>query len=194
MMMYFWMVVIMVIVVTVGMATVGDNHNGKKHDTLCGLLSAAVSIFQSGKGGPVLRKALQRAIFGGESGALSLKTLIETPPEEFKNPGRRANWCGACRYIGEAYPGKSIPHDLICLCTVGENGYPFKESSITKLCGLSATELGCSRDSSPRCEAGDGEGWSELSTGTSAKEHIDATWKTAVAKCLREGLKLDLEK
>ncbi|CCD16859.1 unnamed protein product, partial [Trypanosoma congolense IL3000] len=122
------------------------NHNGKEHDALCSVLGAVVTLYRSARGGPTLQKALRRALFGNENGDGDLNTLLADLPSTHHNPGHRERSCGDCRYGGgEDYPGWSIPHDLLCLCTVGKNGYPFtNDGQNSKMfCGQSAQNLGC---------------------------------------------------
>ncbi|CCD16269.1 Variant surface glycoprotein [Trypanosoma congolense IL3000] len=187
-------VVMLVIMMSGGIATASDNHNGDKHEALCNVLGAAVSIFQNGRGGMELRRALRSAIFGSETSA-DISTLLAGLPVTHHNPGSRKNWCGTCTHSdSDHYPGKSIPHDLLCLCTIGTNGYPVvSDGSARQLCGRSAMDLGCGGGAAHQCNAGNGAGWSESNSGGNAKEYVEATWKTVVQTCLQKGLKLNLE-
>ncbi|CCD12001.1 Variant surface glycoprotein [Trypanosoma congolense IL3000] len=187
---------LMVMMVAVGVCASSDekNHNGEEHLALCSVLSAAVTIFQSGRGGPTLQKALRRALFGKENGVGDISTLLAELPRTHHNPESRKSWCGECRYYGDPYPGWSIPHDLLCLCTVGENGHPFNSyGSVSQLCGRSVTELGCDHGQRDECHTGQGKGWSTSSTGESARRHVEATWESVVKTCLKKGLNLTVE-
>ncbi|CCD16275.1 Variant surface glycoprotein [Trypanosoma congolense IL3000] len=172
------------------------NHNGDNHDDLCSVLKAAVTLYHSRRSGEKLRKALKRAIFGNESGGGDIETLQKGLPETHNNPGNRKNWCGDCTYGGDHYPGKSIPHDLICMCTVGSSGFPFTHMSENgkTLCGKSATDLGCekNRESGTGCHGkNNSHWWNDTSTNHEpngkgqVKEHLETTWNTVVKPCLQ---------
>ncbi|CCD16707.1 Variant surface glycoprotein, partial [Trypanosoma congolense IL3000] len=171
------------------------NHNGDKHEALCSILASAVSILNSGRGGSNLQGALRRAIFGSKTGG-NITTLLGGLPSTHHDPGNRKNWCGTCTHSdSNNYPGKSIPHDLLCLCTIGENGYPFTSYGLVRqLCGRSATDLGCEMGGRSRCNNGNGHGWSDSKHGEQARRHLSTTWDSVVNTCLQDGLNLDLDK
>ncbi|CCD11709.1 Variant surface glycoprotein [Trypanosoma congolense IL3000] len=169
------------------------NHNEDHHDALCGLLGAAVRKWKRTHN-PTTKKVLAQAIFGNESGG-NLNTLLAGLPETHHKPGNRHNWCGSCAYGGDHYPGKSIPHDMLCMCTVGEGGFPFlaySDKPETKLCGKSAADLGCKnqQDSGNGCHSN--QHWWTTSTKShngngEAKVHLNVTWEKVVKPCLQGG-------
>ncbi|CCD15722.1 Variant surface glycoprotein [Trypanosoma congolense IL3000] len=194
--MWFWMVVCLVM--RIGGASTGSptQRNKKEHDVLCGLLGAAAEKWKT-TNNPQAREALAQAIFGNKTGG-DIETLKQDLPEEFKNPGNRANRCGSCMYSnGKHYPGWSIPHDMLCMCTVGQGGFPFLEKSNDSgnptLCGRSAKDFGCeqNRDHGTGCH-GNKEWWNETTWNRQAKGHLNATWEKVVKPCLG-GEKLQLE-
>ncbi|CCD14442.1 Variant surface glycoprotein [Trypanosoma congolense IL3000] len=189
-----WMVFLMGLWVPVN----GDekNHNGEDHHVLCGLLGVAVHKWKT-TNNPTAKEALAQSIFGNTNGG-DLDGLSKGLPPEYHKPGNRQNWCGTCADSNRKhYPGNSIPHDLLCLCTVGENGYPFIEhGSIKQLCGQNARELGCEQDAgNPKgCHNGNGHGWSDSKYDDQARKHLNATWNAVVTTCLGKELKHDVEK
>nr|CCD21841.1 VSG [Trypanosoma congolense IL3000] len=187
----------MVIGVSVGLTTVTPmHHNQKEHAALCDVLGTVVAIFESGRGGTKLQRALSRAILGNENGGTGVRALLGTLPQEFHNPGNRHNWCGSCGHGGkDHYPGKSIPHDLLCLCTVGGDGYPFYANSdgAPTLCGKNAKDLLCGQAEGKHCASEARTGWSEQKFDEKVKNHLNATWGTVVKTCLGKKMKFDLD-
>ncbi|CCD13880.1 Variant surface glycoprotein [Trypanosoma congolense IL3000] len=176
-----WVMVVVVWVRIVIGEESPNNHNKNEYEALCSVLSSAVTIFESGRGSSALKKALEQAIFGSKTQQDKLESLLWALPQEFQAPGDRQNWCGVCAN-SHHYPGKSIPHDMLCLCTVGGAGYPFSYGAST-LCGKSARELGCSGDYRTDCSGS--EGWTESKHGEPAKTHVRATWDAVVKPCFR---------
>ncbi|CCD16943.1 Variant surface glycoprotein, partial [Trypanosoma congolense IL3000] len=82
------------------------------------------------------------------------------------------------------HPEKSIPHDLICLCTVGGAGAPFNIGGET-LCGKGPDELGCEKcKPASGSRGGSGKGWDAVEDG---KDQLEKTWKNVVLPCLVGG-------
>ncbi|CCD13266.1 Variant surface glycoprotein [Trypanosoma congolense IL3000] len=174
----------MVVMVFFGVAASADekDHNGAQHQALCGLLKAAVTKWGEVRGrepADPLRKALGQTIFGKvEGGDLSVLKVL---PTDYNNvEGRltsRGTWCGQPFYEthtahGWRWSGHSAPHDLVCLCTLGNNTWPLNHTQKeTTLCGKDGNALGGS----------DGKGWSN---GGSGNEHVKATWVKVTVPCL----------
>ncbi|CCD14555.1 Variant surface glycoprotein [Trypanosoma congolense IL3000] len=177
----FWMTVMTSLVLVTGKAhQANTNHNGKEHDLLCGLLGAAVKKWKT-TNHPGVKEDLAQAIFGNKNGKVDPGELQFPYSKEYS--GNREVYCGKCHGNPEHYPGKSIPHDLICLCTVGTSGYPFVEhSSINQLCGKERKDLGCENcGTSSRITV---QGWSTSGNG---KTHLENTWNKIVKPCLQKG-------
>ncbi|CCD12054.1 unnamed protein product [Trypanosoma congolense IL3000] len=191
---------VMVVVLWTGTAsgtyTTGPNHNGAHHETLCGLLGAAAQKWKT-TNHTVFNKALWQAIFGKREGD-NLDVLSKGLPAEYHDPGNRQYTCCSrtCSNHGP-YPGKSIHHDLLRMCTVGENGYPFNYGSDNSktLCGRSATELGCEDGHGNGCQSGNvnNHGWHEngdhQNSAEQAKKHLNSTWVKVVSPCIEGALK-----
>ncbi|CCD15452.1 Variant surface glycoprotein [Trypanosoma congolense IL3000] len=172
------------------------NHNEDNHDTLCSVLKAAVTLYHSPPSGEKLKKALAQAIFGNQTGG-KLEDLKKGLAHEYKTPGSRESSCGSCTYSDRKhYPGWSIPHDLICMCTVGEHGYPFGQNSDDHgnptLCGRSAADFGCGKNpkDGSGCHENNKHWWTHSSnhdwSGTGqVREHLTATWEKVVKPCLQ---------
>ncbi|CCD14244.1 Variant surface glycoprotein [Trypanosoma congolense IL3000] len=169
------------------------NHNRDNHDVLCSVLKATVTLYKRHRSGERLKKALKRAIFGNESGEGNIETLMETLPEEYNHPGNRQHSCGSCTYGDSSdYPGWSIPHDILCMCTVGSGGFPFLDryDGTATLCGRSSKELGCDKhqQSGGGCHNGNTHWWNDFTESYNGngkvKEHLEATWKKVVKTCL----------
>ncbi|CCD12120.1 Variant surface glycoprotein [Trypanosoma congolense IL3000] len=179
-----WMVVCMEVMVTMGVYGNEKNHNGDEHDRLCKVLSAAVTALQTNSLSNTLKEALYITIFGNKSGG-SLDALKGSLPVDYNDEkGKsRANVCGQPPNVGSRdhqqprWPGHSAPHDLVCLCTPGNDGWPFGESipGKKKLCGREKSAL----------EIAEGnKGWSSSGNGEEGKKQMQETWNTIAKKCL----------
>ncbi|CCD12952.1 Variant surface glycoprotein [Trypanosoma congolense IL3000] len=169
------------------------DHNNKAHKALCDLMKAAVGKWGDGGQGlsKPLKKALGRTLFGKvEGGDLSdIKGLPKDYNEVEGTDSSRGNWCGqpyegGFNGVNQArWAGHSAPHDMVCLCTVGEKGWPLNESDnrIEKLCGLEKKAL----------EAEDNQGWGY--TKHEGNKHVTATWTKIVTPCLEEKVGKDLK-
>ncbi|CCD17414.1 Variant surface glycoprotein [Trypanosoma congolense IL3000] len=196
------MMVWMVMMVVVGASGEADekDHNGPQHKALCGLLKAAVTKWgNSGEGlSDPLRKALGKTLFGKWEG--DIHVLKEKLPDDYKNvekdTGTRSAWCGQPHHGGETndqnlrrWSGHSAPHDMVCLCTVGEKGWPLNESESsseteTTLCGQNKQTLG----------AADGKGWDDDGEKELGENHVNATWFGVTVSCLQGETGGDLKK
>ncbi|CCD15307.1 Variant surface glycoprotein [Trypanosoma congolense IL3000] len=190
-----WMVVS---VLGVGMVYVyGDkkNHNGDEHVLLCKVLKAAVFSHKRNSGSKDLKRALHITIFGSENGG-DLETLKGTLSGDYDVPnGRnRASVCGqphnGVSRTGKPprWPGHSAPHDLLCLCTPGQEWWPLSiGNEMKELCGESKGAL----------KADTVEGWGTISRPSgvvNGKEILTATWNTVTKKCLEnDGQEGDLK-
>ncbi|CCD17359.1 Variant surface glycoprotein [Trypanosoma congolense IL3000] len=185
-MIMFWMIFMVVVMGLVNGDKVVTDHNEHEHASLCDFLKVTVRkwehIRERSPEDP-LRKALKQTIFGYGSLEEELDTLKRTLPGDYNKVGEsgssRTLWCGQRRQ-GEhqdsypRWPGHSGPHDLVCLCTAGENGWPVNSTSDTgsTLCGHNKDAL----------EAG--EKWWSGTNNTQKKDAIQKTWDVTVNQCL----------
>ncbi|CCD16387.1 Variant surface glycoprotein [Trypanosoma congolense IL3000] len=173
----------------------GTDHNKEEHSILCKVLKTAVALFQTNNVGVALQRAVNKTIFGNESGG-DLQNLISGLPTVYNDAQNthlsRTFWCGlplegedvknqahGSGYLSVSrprWPGHSAPHDLMCLCTIGEKAWPLETSpEKDKLCGQLKRALG----------GGEG-GWSDKSQEKKVgKEQITATWTNVAKPCLR---------
>ncbi|CCD12570.1 Variant surface glycoprotein [Trypanosoma congolense IL3000] len=200
MMMKFWMMMI----VTMGVSTnvEGTDHNHDAHNALCDLLSVSVKKWgevKERKHDDPLRNALKQTIFGYGSVGEDLDKLKTKFPKDYEGvEGRlssRSNWCGQPHewdgYFKDEdrWSGHSAPHDMVCLCTVGEKGWPLNESKSysdaeTTLCGQDKQTLG----------ATDGKGWDDDRKEKPGENHVNATWFGVTVSCLKGETGGDLKK
>ncbi|CCD16164.1 Variant surface glycoprotein [Trypanosoma congolense IL3000] len=187
--------VIVGVVISLSTPSRGTDHNREAYQALCDVLQAAVAALVSGGPGlgEPLRTALWNTIFGPDV-EQNFETLKSGPPAAYEtvvaHSDSRAMSCGRpfldlgwLRRVHQVrWSGHSATHDLLCLCTVGNNSWPFHEASpdTTTLCGEGKRTL----------KAEKGEGWSAMGTG---KKQIKATWDHVVAPCLKEGKGKDLK-
>ncbi|CCD16561.1 unnamed protein product [Trypanosoma congolense IL3000] len=138
-----------------------------------------------------LKKALEKTLFGKDDGGKieDLKGVLTQDYEKVQGKlPLRLQWCGLPKEgdTGEnnqRWPGHSATHDLFCLCTTGQEGYPFNvvgsgNSPATKLCGQPKDALG-----------GGSDGWdSKHRPGETehGKDQMTATWSSVTQKCLVE--------
>ncbi|CCD12011.1 Variant surface glycoprotein [Trypanosoma congolense IL3000] len=156
----------------------GKEYNKNAYNALCDLLQASVRKWDEVMGRKktdTLRKALRITIFGSK-GSEDLDALRRGLPEDYKKGGADRNLlCGQQYrdYNGLNQPrwsGYSGLHDLFCLCTPGESGWPINVSGNT-LCGQENSAL-----------EGGMKGWYK-NTGGEVK--VEKTWNTVTEKCLR---------
>ncbi|CCD16139.1 Variant surface glycoprotein [Trypanosoma congolense IL3000] len=172
-------------------------HNKEAHHLLCNLMNAAANKWREVEkraSTDPLRKALKTTLFGYGT-VETLETLKSGLPKDYEGveeiSGSRGNSCGQPQYVdawhyGDAqarWPGHSAPHDMVCLCTLGNNTWPLNGTQkATTLCGKDKNALG----------GHDGKGWS---SGGSGNEHVKATWEKVVTPCLSEsGKEEDLKR
>ncbi|CCD14468.1 Variant surface glycoprotein [Trypanosoma congolense IL3000] len=169
------------------------DHNKEEHERLCGVLKAAVGRWGiSGEGLlEPLKTALHRTIFGYGSVEQKVEKLRNALPEVYKGGDLdRAMLCGEPKFEEVHQPrwsGHSAPHDVVCLCTVGNNSFPLNGtgSPSSTLCGRGKIEL----------KAGEKKGWTSSGKG---EDQITATWDNVTKPCLEgsgkgENLKEALE-
>ncbi|CCD12836.1 Variant surface glycoprotein [Trypanosoma congolense IL3000] len=189
-----FLIVVMVVIGVVGADQVGGaatltNHNEASHRALCDFLKVAVDKWKEVKTrGPTdpLRKALKDTIFGYGSGDEDMEALKSKLPRDYEEVwsgdlSSRTIWCGeqheGYNGVNQArWSGHSAPHDMVCLCTVGNKGWPLNKSDATnpekeQLCGKGPIAL----------KAGDDKGWMGSKSG---KEQIEATWMNVTVPCL----------
>ncbi|CCD17587.1 Variant surface glycoprotein [Trypanosoma congolense IL3000] len=187
MIMKFWIIVFLAVMEIVGADNVVSeetkDHNKEAHKALCDLMKAAANKWREvEKRVPTdpLRNALVTTLFGyGTVG--TLETLRSVLPSDYDDvegtDSSRSNWCGQPLNgdYQNNYPrwsGHSAPHDMVCLCTLGNNTWPLVGSEKDKLCGQNKNSLG-----------GDNEWWSGTNN-TKKRDAIEKTWKVTVNPCL----------
>ncbi|CCD17410.1 Variant surface glycoprotein, partial [Trypanosoma congolense IL3000] len=164
----------------------GTVFNDGEYNALCGVFHASLDLWNATHtAGKVpsngLKAALGQALFGKSSGG-SLESLKDELPKEYRDPGQRKYRCGYCEHREETYAGKSITHDLMCLCTPGKDaepfygyywwfGYYYKENGF-KLCGRLREEMGVDLS----------HGWYESGRkrGTNG---LKESWRTVIMGC-----------
>ncbi|CCD16185.1 Variant surface glycoprotein [Trypanosoma congolense IL3000] len=155
------------------------DHNKDAHKALCDVLKAAVNKW--GDGGATLaqplKNALKLTLFGYGKSEENWDKLKGQVPEEYHKVDRSL-LCGQPYFEGirqsqPRWTGYSALHDLVCLCTLGDKGWPLNESSTgkEKLCGQPQETFGGSNRN----------GWRGSGTG---KEQITATWTKATSECM----------
>ncbi|CCD12205.1 Variant surface glycoprotein [Trypanosoma congolense IL3000] len=185
MMMKFWTVLYLCVVGVIADTNV-KNYNLEEYNALCNLLKIAVykwSDLKSKGSGDPLKKALGRTLFGERDGD-EVQSLKAPFPKDYEkvigNHGTRYFWCGQRRKENELSgvnlprsSGHSAPHDLVCLCTVGKDGWPVNDGE-GKLCGQSKEIF-----------KGGTKGWGTGAPGE-VKEQIAETWNKVVTPCLQK--------
>ncbi|CCD15241.1 Variant surface glycoprotein [Trypanosoma congolense IL3000] len=192
---------LMVMMVIMGVNASGEarDHNHDAHKALCDLMKAAVAKLGSNSASNAMKEALHQTIFGNKSGG-NLDALKGALPKEYydgeSRDGDRGLWCGQpfedshqLSNKGQPrWPGHSGPHDLLCLCTVGQGGFPLnksEESNMDTLCGKNRDSL----------VGSGGTGWGD--SGNKAESQLKATWDNVIKECLNgvqgKGLKETLE-
>ncbi|CCD17112.1 Variant surface glycoprotein [Trypanosoma congolense IL3000] len=151
------------------------NHNGDHHATLCGLLGTAAHKWKT-TNHPGVKKALSQAIFGHTQGG-DIEKHSQVLPSDYHQSGNRENWCWHCKNYETHHPGKSIPHDLLCLCTVGSKGHEYSDRT-SSLCGRNGVVLNVVH------------GWSSSNSGV---EHLKDAWEKIVKPCLQNGPRVNID-
>ncbi|CCD12480.1 Variant surface glycoprotein [Trypanosoma congolense IL3000] len=201
-----WVTVFLLVMLLVGVYGKEKNHNGDEHDLLCKVLKAVVHKWgkeESTLSEP-LKKALKHTIFGYGSTGGTVESLKGKLPDDYKKEGAdRGQFCGQpyenSGYYDaqERWPGHSAPHDLVCLCTTGEEGWPLNESVVetenNRLCGQLKGALGGGKDGwGSKRSKWDYDKRTLLSHHAKGENQLEATWENVTRKCL-DGKKEDLK-
>ncbi|CCD12262.1 Variant surface glycoprotein [Trypanosoma congolense IL3000] len=163
----------------------GTVFNDGEYKALCGVFHASLDLWNASresnlKLGAGLEISLSQALFGKESGG-SIEDITESLPPEYNNAPHRGWMCGYCSHTEPAHPGKSITHDLMCLCTPGQYAEPFygyywlfgfRENGF-KLCGKLRQEMGVDLR----------HGWYSEGRKKQAKG-LDMSWKAVIMGCV----------
>ncbi|CCD11726.1 Variant surface glycoprotein [Trypanosoma congolense IL3000] len=171
------------------------DHNEEAHKLLCSVLGAAVAKYNEVKDeeSRELKIALGKTIFGNSGGSGRIHSNLPMPENyntegDGKSKNNRKYLCGACD--GETHPGISATHDLVCLCTPGQMGWPISSTKQNeKLCGKNQStwvDVGS-------VEKGWYTGWN-IEEKDSGRDHIKKTWVGIVNECLKGGDASNLEK
>ncbi|CCD14182.1 Variant surface glycoprotein [Trypanosoma congolense IL3000] len=171
------------------------DHNLEEYNALCNLLKIAVHEWKElksrGNEGP-LKKALGRTIFGDDSGGDLEGVKSKAFPQVYnglkESSLSRLLWCGG-PYDEDSrknwkhqprWPGHSVPHDLVCLCTTGGHGWPFNnpagDTVKNSLCGKPKEAL----------EASENQGWGTGIQSHKGEKQIKATWSSITEDCLKD--------
>ncbi|CCD14659.1 Variant surface glycoprotein [Trypanosoma congolense IL3000] len=181
------LLLLLMLIVHVGSSSGNDeeDHNKDAHNALCDILHAVVAMSKSSTVSDTLRKALHRTIFGNESGGqvgdlknkllgyYQLENRYSSRPFLCAQPSQeKVN----SKEHHPLWPGHSAPHDMVCLCTLGDGGWPLRgtDAGKKKLCGKQGDQLGLDIGK---------QGW-----GYQVKEgekQIQATWTNVVDECLQ---------
>ncbi|CCD14286.1 Variant surface glycoprotein [Trypanosoma congolense IL3000] len=165
----------------------GSVFNDEEYKALCDVFQASLDLWNASRTSSkkldnLLEKHLCQALFGKSSGG-KVDDFKEILPQEYNDPGYRLYRCGYCDYNTETYPGKSITHDLMCLCTPGKDAEPFygyywwifgyyhKENGF-KLCGRLREEMGVDLS----------HGW-YAHKGKHQAKGLENSWKTVTMGC-----------
>ncbi|CCD15701.1 Variant surface glycoprotein [Trypanosoma congolense IL3000] len=186
-----WMLIFVFLLGVSADINVKKEYNKEEYNRLCKVLKAAVGAWEEvrAKGNEdALKKALERTIFGTDEGR-NLGELKNCVPKDYNDVVSKLQarflWCGDWHQEGETpelkpsrWAGHSAPHDLVCLCTVGNNSWPLDETSTAiTLCGEEKSALKAKKN----------EGWGTIirpSGSAKEKEKIDATWDRVAKPCL----------
>ncbi|CCD15340.1 Variant surface glycoprotein [Trypanosoma congolense IL3000] len=169
----------------------GYNFNGMDHDALCAVFQASADLWNASRNSDRrltkgLEKYLGQSLFGN-TGSRNLEAITDALPKEYNNHkiSQRGVLCGTCKYREQPhYPGKSIPHDLMCLCTPGKYGEPFygywffgliSEDTGFKLCGKEKTDMVNNNH----------DGWYEDGK-KKGKKGLEKPWKAVIWGCLNQ--------
>ncbi|CCD13587.1 Variant surface glycoprotein [Trypanosoma congolense IL3000] len=175
-----WIMVMM----TMGVAGATD-HNGPQYTALCELLTRAAYMWEKKRGNlsKPLEKALERTIFGKDGGG-TVEDLRKNKLPSGYSGTERGNLCGnpfdsvTDKQWSLHSPGYSGPHDMLCLCTPGENGWPLNNQ-------VSGADTLCGQDIKTWGEDGS-MGWA--SGGYEDEENqLTATWTNITLPCLKGG-------
>ncbi|CCD15850.1 Variant surface glycoprotein [Trypanosoma congolense IL3000] len=160
--------------------------NGVDHHHLCEVFKATAELWEASRQSEMkldsgLEAALRQALFSNV-GKKDLASITEAVPAAYRpaKPVHRGTWCGSCKNSERYYPGRSITHDLMCLCSAGYYGNPFygfylfffKETGF-KLCGRERKDMIKDRH----------HGWYAYN-GYGLTKGLDKPWRTIVWGCV----------
>ncbi|CCD16291.1 Variant surface glycoprotein [Trypanosoma congolense IL3000] len=170
---------------------VKKDYNHEAHNALCDLMRAAVGKWEKRQEGlsDKLKKALGRTLFGNEEGG-DITELKRKLPDYYeavlKGNAARRTPCGGSE------SDQSAPYDMVCLCTLGDGGWPLNGiQTETTLCGQPKTALGGGVEGWSDERLSD-EDWSDEERNKGEKE-LNATWGNVVTPCLESNLGKDLK-
>ncbi|CCD14484.1 Variant surface glycoprotein [Trypanosoma congolense IL3000] len=187
----FCFIVFLVVMGVLASFVVGEeeDHNKGAHERLCNVLREAVGMWEDGGArlSAPLKTALGRTIFGKDSDWGTVVSLKNSFPSDYKGvsdtSGSRYFLCGDQPQQDHSpmaktarRPGHSAPHDLVCLCTAGDGGWPVNGTvgGEQTLCGKQANKLGVETEK---------KGWSHKKN--EGENQIQATWTNVVQECLQ---------
>ncbi|CCD16327.1 Variant surface glycoprotein [Trypanosoma congolense IL3000] len=168
-----------------GVYKAGTTFNEKEHHSLCAVFQASAELWEaSEKSDKVpnedLKAGLRHALFGNTN-KNNLNGITDRLPKVYQRPGHRGWRCGSCQNDDPYFPGSSITHDLMCLCTPGYYGEPYYAWF-----GWSYWENGFTLCGKPRVDMIDNgyHGWYAYKSYRVFKG-LNKPWKTAVWGCLK---------
>ncbi|CCD14709.1 Variant surface glycoprotein [Trypanosoma congolense IL3000] len=179
------LLVVLGVVFSLSAQSRGTDHNGDAYQALCGVLGSAVKkwvdVKNRSKDDP-LHQALAKTIFG-KKGEQDLEKLRGALPDEYHvvegSDSSRGLMCGPPRTAEHVpyqarWPGHSVPHDLLCLCTPGETAWltTIRGSGAEKLCGKDAQTFV------------DSEGWADNGYEGGVAQ-MTTTWLNVTVPCLK---------
>ncbi|CCD13232.1 Variant surface glycoprotein [Trypanosoma congolense IL3000] len=203
-MMKLWVVVCFLFMGKICAYGAEKNHNGVEHDLLCKVLKAVVYklVKEESTLSEPLKKALKQTIFGYGGGG-TLEELKKSLPGDYKKEGAdRGQFCGQQHETSGYYDaqprwaGHSAPHDMVCLCTTGEKGWPLNESVVgmenDRLCGQLKDALGGGKDGwGSQKSSWDKTSRNVVTLHDKGENQLEATWQNVTGKCL-DGKQEDL--
>ncbi|CCD14212.1 Variant surface glycoprotein [Trypanosoma congolense IL3000] len=164
----------------------GLNFNGAEYDALCGVFQASLDLWNASRTSEkgldkILEASLIQALFWN-IGNKYLNGITNTLPKHYtyRKLFHRGERCGRCQNKDKFYfPGSSITHDLMCLCTPGKDADPFYGSlwffySETgfKLCGKEAKDM----------VSGPDNGW-HVNGKNKEMNGLEKPWRAVVMGC-----------
>ncbi|CCD13585.1 Variant surface glycoprotein [Trypanosoma congolense IL3000] len=131
----------------------GTVFNDGEYKALCDVFQASLDLWNASRTSEkgldkVLEASLLRALFWN-TGNKHLNGITDTLTHDYKKLVNRGTRCGGCQTYKFYFPGSSITHDLMCLCTPEKDAEPFygyywffyKENGF-KLCGKGRAQMG----------------------------------------------------
>ncbi|CCD12981.1 Variant surface glycoprotein [Trypanosoma congolense IL3000] len=165
----------------------GTVFNDREYKALCDVFQASLDLWNASresafKLGSGLEGILRQALFG-TYGTRNMDSITNALPRDYKNPRlwNRGTRCGGCHKDDKFYyPGSSITHDFMCLCTPGQGAEPFygfyflfyKENGF-KLCGRGREEMVPDRY----------HGWYTEARGSKVSKVLERSWESVVWGC-----------